>query len=80
MLYIFRNLRTRFTPLTTYWVNIRGMLLPTLIGRVNKLNKIKLNIDEVGVKYNNAIDNVHKEEEKDSKSEHRFYFELSTFK
>ena len=42
--------------------------------------KRKLNIDEVGVKHNNAIDNVHEEEEKDSKSEHRFYFELSTFK
>ena len=73
-------MKPSLTPLTTYWVNIRGMLLPTLIGRVNKLNKIKLNIDEVGVKHNNAIDNVHEEEEKDSKSEHRFYFELSTFK
>ena len=37
-------------------------------------------MDEDGVKHNNAIDNVHEEEDKDSKSEHRFYFELSTFK
>ena len=43
--------------------------------------KIKrLNMDEDGVKHNNAIDNVHEEEDKDSKSEHRFYFKLSTFK
>ena len=42
--------------------------------------KDELNMDEFGVKHNNAIDNVHEEEVKDSKSEHRFYFELSTFK
>ena len=37
MLYIFINLRTKPTHLTTYWVNIRGILNPTLISRVNKL-------------------------------------------
>ena len=37
MLYIVRNLRTRPTHLITYWVNIRGILNPTLINRVNKL-------------------------------------------
>ena len=37
MLYIVRNLRTRPTHLITNWVNIRGILNPTLINRVNKL-------------------------------------------
>ena len=37
VLYIVRNLRTRLTHLITYWVNIRGILNPTLINRVNKL-------------------------------------------
>ena len=43
MLYIVRNLRTRPTHLITNWVNIRGILNPTLINRVNKLmtNNIK---------------------------------------
>ena len=39
----------------------------------------KLNIDD-GVKHNNSIDNVHEEEVKESESEHRFYYKLSTFK
>ena len=39
----------------------------------------KLNIDD-GVKNNNSIDNVHEEEVKESESEHRFYYKLSTFK
>ena len=33
-------------------------------------------MDEDGFKHNNAIDNVHKEEDKDSKSEHRFISNL----
>ena len=37
VLYIVRNLRTRPTHLITYWVNIRWLLNPTLINRVNKL-------------------------------------------
>ena len=43
MLYIVRNLRTRPTHLITYWVNMRTILNPTLINRVNKLmtNKIR---------------------------------------
>ena len=36
-----------------------------------------LNIDD-GVKHNNSIDNVHEEEVKESESEHRFYYKLST--
>ena len=40
---------------------------------------ISLNIDD-GVKHNNSIDNVHEEEVKESESEHRFYYKLSTFK
>ena len=41
--------------------------------------KNTLNIDD-GVKHNNSIDNVHEEEVKESESEHRFYYKLSTFK
>jgi len=37
VLYIVRNLRTRQTHITTYFVNIRGIFNPTLIDRVNKL-------------------------------------------
>ena len=44
VLYIVLNLRTRPTHLTTYWFNIRGLLSPTLIDRINKLmtNNIRL--------------------------------------
>merc|ERR1712114_12751 len=42
MLYIVRNLRTRPTHLTTYWVNIRGLFKPKLIDRVNKLMTHKI--------------------------------------
>ena len=37
VLYIVLNLRTRPTHLITYWVNMRAILNPTLINRVNKL-------------------------------------------
>ena len=37
MLYIVKILRTRPINLTTYWVIIRGIFNPALIGRVNKL-------------------------------------------
>ena len=37
MPYIFRNLRAKPTHLTTYWVNIMGILTPKLIDRVNKV-------------------------------------------
>ena len=33
-----------------------------------------------GVKHNNFIENVHVKEVKESKSEHRFHYKLSTFK
>ena len=36
MSYIVRNLRTRPTHLTSYWVNIRGLFNPTHVYRVNK--------------------------------------------
>ena len=44
MLYIVRNLRSRPTNLTTYWVNIRGLFKLTLKDRVNELmtNNIRL--------------------------------------
>ena len=37
MLYIVKNLRSRPTHLTIYWVDIRGLFNPTLIDRVNNL-------------------------------------------
>ena len=43
MSYIIRNLRTRPSHLTSYWVNIRGLFNPTHIDRVNETmtNNIK---------------------------------------
>ena len=43
--YIVRNLMTRPTHLSTYWVNIRGLFNPKHIDRVNKLmtNNLLLN-------------------------------------
>ena len=35
--YIVRNLSTRPINLTIYWINIRGLINPTHIARVNKL-------------------------------------------
>ena len=45
MSYIVRNLMTRPTHLSTYWVNIRGLFNPKHIDRVNKLmtNNLLLN-------------------------------------
>ena len=39
MLHIVINLRTRPIHLTTFWVNFRVLFNPTLIDRVNKINK-----------------------------------------
>ena len=45
MSYIVRNLMTRPTHLSTYWVNIRGLFNPKHIDRVNKhmTNNLLLN-------------------------------------
>ena len=43
---------------------------------LNLKNNGGIIIDEVGVKHNNAMNNVHEDEEKDFKAEHKFYFEL----
>ena len=62
MSYIVRNLMTRPTHLSTYWVNIRGLFNPKHIDRVNKLmtNNLLLNsqkksdLDETPTEYSDG--------------------------